>query len=72
MRGHVPLPGDTRTAQAGFLTSFIHCSPLQRGFPFDFLFLSDCMECSFDRLSIKVKLSGNYITHVSVHDIVVG
>ena len=27
-----------------------------RGFPFDFLFLSDWMECSFDLLSIKVKL----------------
>ena len=68
MRGHVPLRGDIRIAQAGFLTSFHSLfTALQRGFPFDFLFLSDWMECSFDLLSIKVKLKYPLITNVSVH-----
>ena len=64
MRSHVPLSGDIRTvfAQAGFLTSFHSLfASLQRDFPFDFLFFSDWMECSFDLVSIKVKLSGNCI-----------
>ena len=59
VRSHVPLSGDIRTrirtvfAQAGFLTSFHSLfAALQRDFPFDFLFLSDWMECSFDLVSI--------------------
>ena len=43
-------------SSTGSWPRFIHCSLLQRGFPFDFLFLSDWMECFFDLLSIKVKL----------------
>ena len=62
MLSHVPLSGDTRIAQAKFLTSFhSFLASLQRDFPFDFLFLSDWMECFFDLVSIKVKLSGNCI-----------
>ena len=49
-------------AQAGFLTSFHSLfAALQRDFRFDFLFLSDWMEYSFDLVSISVKLSGNCI-----------
>ena len=43
-------------SSTGSWPRFTHCSLLQRGFPFDFLFLSDWMECFFDLLSIKVKL----------------
>ena len=55
----VPLPGDIRTvfAQAGFFIGRLSAD----GLPFDSLFLSDWMECSFDLVSIKVKLSGNCI-----------
>ena len=56
MRGHVPLREDIRIVQAGFLTSFHSLFTAAKGFPFDFLFLSYWMECSFDLLSIKVKL----------------
>ena len=49
-------------SSTGSWPRFIHCSLLQRGFPFEFLFLSDWMECSFDLLSIKVKLKYPVIT----------
>ena len=50
MRGHVSLSGDIRTS------FHLLCAALQRDFPFDFLFLSDWMECSFDSC-IDFKLS---------------
>ena len=55
-------------SSTGSWPRFIHCSLLQRGFPFDFLFLSDWMKCSFDLLSIKVKLKYPVTASPKCHD----